>query len=152
MQGLYKREREDVFDAEGFYHTGDGGHFDQEGYLFFEARLGEMIKTSGANVTPREVEVVMELQPEVQSAYVVGIPHPSRGQNVAAAVILNDGESIAAEALRRRLREELSAYKVPRYIAIYDPNELPFTETGKIKSKVLAAMLAERMAKEDPRE
>ena len=72
MQGLYKREREEVFDADGFYHTGDGGHFDAQGYLFFRARLGEMIKTGGANVTPREVEIVVEAQPEVQSCFVVG--------------------------------------------------------------------------------
>ena len=63
MLGLYKQEREDVFDRDGYYHTGDAGYFDADGVLFFKARLGEMIKTAGANVTPREVEVVIETLP-----------------------------------------------------------------------------------------
>ncbi|MBW2244101.1 MAG: acyl--CoA ligase [Deltaproteobacteria bacterium] len=84
MQGLYKQERQDVFDRDGFYHTGDAGHFTADGVLFFKARLGDLIKTGGANVTPREVEVVMESLPGVRSAFVVGVPHPERGENVAA--------------------------------------------------------------------
>ena len=94
MQGLYKVEREDSFDREGFYHTGDAGYFDADGVFFFKARLGDMIKTAGANVTPREVEIVMESQPEIRSAFVVGVPDPVRGQNVAAAVILKAGSAL----------------------------------------------------------
>src|SRR5262249_26341973 len=63
MQGLHKQEREDVFDRDGFYHTGDRGYFDAEGVLFFQGRLGELIKTAGANVSPREVEVAIEAFP-----------------------------------------------------------------------------------------
>jgi acyl-CoA synthetase (AMP-forming)/AMP-acid ligase II len=58
MQGLHKREREQTFDADGFYHTGDGGYFDADGVLFFQSRLGDMIKTAGATDTPRVVEGV----------------------------------------------------------------------------------------------
>jgi acyl-CoA synthetase (AMP-forming)/AMP-acid ligase II len=111
MQGLHKVEREDVFDRDGFYHTGDAGTFDEKGFLFFRARLGDMIKTAGANVTPREVEVVLEAIPQVRSAFVVGVPDPARGQNVAAAVILKQGCGLDADALRERAREQLSAYK-----------------------------------------
>jgi acyl-CoA synthetase (AMP-forming)/AMP-acid ligase II len=85
MLGLHKQERDDVFDRDGYYHTGDAGYFDADGVLYFKARLGEMIKTAGANVTPREVEVEIERFPEVSSAFVVGLPDPVRGQNVAAA-------------------------------------------------------------------
>jgi acyl-CoA synthetase (AMP-forming)/AMP-acid ligase II len=148
MQGLYKVEREDSFDREGFYHTGDAGYFDADGVFFFKARLGDMIKTAGANVTPREVEVLMEAQPEIRSAFVVGVPDPARGQNVAAAVILKAGSALAAEALRERLRAELSAYKVPRHLFFYRDGELPFTDSGKIDKKKLSAMLAERIAGE----
>ncbi|MEE2664915.1 MAG: AMP-binding protein [Myxococcota bacterium] len=150
MQGLYKREREDVFDADGFYHTGDAGHFDAEGYLFFKARLGEMIKTGGANVTPREVEVVVEEQPEVQSCFVVGVPHPHRGQNVAAAIVLNEGAALSPDELRLRLRNELSAYKLPRHVFFCTRDELPFTDSGKIQKAELARILGERVAESEP--
>jgi acyl-CoA synthetase (AMP-forming)/AMP-acid ligase II len=149
MQGLYKCEREDVFDEEGFYHTGDGGHFNEAGHLFFKARLGEMIKTGGANVTPREVEIVMDEMDEVQSSFVVGVPHPVRGQNVAAAVVLNEGVKLTADELRKRLREELSAYKVPRHFFFFDRDELPFTDSGKMPKKILTAMLTERLEKDE---
>jgi acyl-CoA synthetase (AMP-forming)/AMP-acid ligase II len=146
MQGLYKVEREDSFDRDGFYHTGDAGYFDPDGVFFFKARIGDMIKTAGANVTPREVEVVMESQPEVRSAFVVGVPDPVRGQNVAAAVILKAGSQLGADVLRERLRAELSAYKVPRHFFFYRDGELPFTDTGKIDKKKLSVILADRIA------
>jgi len=148
MQGLYKCEREDVFDADGFYHTGDAGHFDADGFLFFKARLGEMIKTGGANVTPREVEVVVEAQPEVQSCFVVGVPHPHRGQNVAAAIVLNEGAALTPDELRARLRDELSAYKLPRHVFFCTRDELPFTDSGKIQKATLARILGERVGAE----
>jgi acyl-CoA synthetase (AMP-forming)/AMP-acid ligase II len=148
MQGLHKVEREDTFDAEGYYHTGDSGSFDADGTFFFKGRLGEMIKTAGANVTPREVEVVMEALPEVRSAFVVGVPDPDRGQNVAAAVILKAGREASADSLRERLRQELSAYKVPRHLFFYADGELPFTDSGKIDKRRLVALLSERIARE----
>jgi len=146
MLGLHKQEREDVFDRDGYYHTGDAGYFDADGVLFFSARLGEMIKTAGANVTPREVEVVIETFPEVVSAFVVGLPDPVRGQNVAAAVVLKRGATLDADTARERLREQLSSYKVPRRWLFAAKEELPFTDSGKIDKKRLAALLVERLA------
>jgi acyl-CoA synthetase (AMP-forming)/AMP-acid ligase II len=147
MQGLYKVEREDTFDSEGFYHTGDGGFFNEDGWLFFKGRLGEMIKTAGANVTPREVEIVVEALPEVKACYVVGVPDPDRGQNVAAALVLKQGApAVNADELRSRLREELSAYKLPRHYFFYTDGELPFTDSGKIDKRRLTEMLTRRIA------
>jgi fatty-acyl-CoA synthase len=108
-----------------------------------------MIKTGGANVTPREVEIVMDEMDEVQSSFVVGVPHPVRGQNVAAAVVLNEGVKLTADELRKRLREELSAYKVPRHFFFFDRDELPFTDSGKMPKKILTAMLTERLEKDE---
>jgi acyl-CoA synthetase (AMP-forming)/AMP-acid ligase II len=144
MLGLHKVLPEDTFDTDGFYHTGDAGRFDEDGVLTFEARLGDMIKTAGANVTPREVEVQLEALPEVSSAFVVGLPDPVRGQNVAAALVLKPGAALDADACRARLSEVLSAYKVPRAIFVCDTAELPFTDSGKIDKRRLAALLAER--------
>jgi acyl-CoA synthetase (AMP-forming)/AMP-acid ligase II len=146
MQGLYKVEREDAFDADGFYHTGDSGSFNADGWLFFKGRQGDLIKTAGANVTPREVEVVMDAYPEIKASFVVGVPDPDRGQNVAAAVILKHGAELSAEDLRDRLRAELSAYKVPRHTFFYGDGELPFTDSGKIDKGRLAELLARRIA------
>jgi acyl-CoA synthetase (AMP-forming)/AMP-acid ligase II len=143
MQGLYKLERERVFDADGFYHTGDGGWFDAEGWLFFKGRLGEMVKTGGANVTPSEVETVLAGYPEVLEAYVTGIPDADRGQLVVAAVVPRAGAKTDAESLRAKLKSDLSAYKIPKHIWVCAKEELPFTDSGKIKKPRLAERIAE---------
>jgi len=141
MQSLYKAEREDVFDADGFYHTGDGGFFNAEGVLFFKSRLGDLIKTGGANVTPREVEMVLEAMPAVREAYVVGLPDPDRGQLVGAVVVLQSDEQASAEDLRIHLKAQLSAYKVPRRFFFHAHEELPFTDSGKIDKRALLELI-----------
>lgn len=145
MQGLHKTEREDTFEADGFYRTGDAGYFDAEGVLYFKGRLGEMIKTAGANVTPSEVEQVLIGFPEVKEAYVVGVQDPERGQNVEAAVVLEPGLFSDGESLRDRLKGEISAYKVPRHVFIFPSGELPFTDTGKIDKRKLTQVIASKI-------
>lgn len=151
MQGLHKVEREDTFDADGFYHSGDGGYVNEEGYLFFTARLGDMIKTGGANVAPREVEIVLDEQPEVHSSHVVGLPHPDRGQAVAAAVVLRDGQTVSGDDLRARLKSELSAYKVPTRYFFCDKGDIPFTDSGKVdKRRLLDFLTANFLTDKEP--
>ncbi len=142
MQGLYKVEREDCFDADGFYHSGDSGHLNEDGFLFFKARLSDLIKTAGANVAPREVEIAIDEQPEVQCSYVVGLSHPDRGQEVVAAVVLNAGQTLDAATLRRRLKQELSSYKVPGKIFFCTKDDIPFTDSGKVDKRRLIAYLS----------
>jgi acyl-CoA synthetase (AMP-forming)/AMP-acid ligase II len=145
MLGLHKRERTDTFTADGWYRTGDAGHFDADGHLFFAGRLGDVVKTSGMNVTPREVEMALEDQPEVALAIVTGIDHPDRGQDVVAAVALNPGASLEPEAARERLRTELAAYKVPRHVAVFASQaDLPQLDSGKVDRRRLAQILGER--------
>jgi acyl-CoA synthetase (AMP-forming)/AMP-acid ligase II len=144
MQGLYKVEREDAFDADGYYHTGDAGFFDAEGHLFFKGRLGEMIKTGGANVAPREVELLLAAMPEVLSAHVVGLPHRERGETVAAAVVLRDGAALDAATLLARLKDDLSAYKLPRHVFFVSGAEVPLTDSGKLDRRKLRDALAQR--------
>jgi acyl-CoA synthetase (AMP-forming)/AMP-acid ligase II len=146
MQGLYKVDREETFDADGYYHTGDAGFFDAEGHLFFKGRLGEMIKTGGANVAPREVELVLATFPELLAAHVVGVPHPDRGENVAVAVVLREGASLDEGALHTRLKEELSAYKLPRHYFFVKSAEIPMTDSGKLDRRKLREALARRVA------
>ncbi len=147
-QGLYKREREESFDADGYYHTGDGGWFDPEGNLFFKGRIGDMIKTAGANVAPREVEIALEALPEVKLAAVVGVPDPVRGQLVVAAVVAEPGRQVDPDAVRARLRDELSSYKVPRHLFVLGSDELPLTDSGKVHKKRLLELLEPRVRTE----
>lgn len=147
MSGLAKVERHQTFDADGYYHTGDSGYFDTDGVLFYEGRLGELIKTGGANVTPREVEVALQAYPEVKEAYVVGLPDAARGEIVAVAVVLEAGRESSADELRARLKKELAAYKVPREWWLTSSSALPFTDSGKIDKKRLKAAFVERLAR-----
>ncbi len=151
MLGLHKRERADTFTADGWYRTGDAGHFDADGHLFFAGRLGDVVKTSGMNVTPREVEMALEDQPEVALAIVTGIDHPDRGQDVVAAVALRPGASLDAADARERLRTELAAYKVPRHVAVFASQaDLPQLDSGKVDRRRLAQILGERFGSPAP--
>jgi acyl-CoA synthetase (AMP-forming)/AMP-acid ligase II len=143
--GLYKREREESFDADGYYHTGDGGWFDAEGHLFFKGRIGETIKTGGANVAPREVEIALEALPEVKLAAVVGVSDPVRGQLVVAAVVAEPGQQVDPDAVLGRLRGELSPYKIPRHMFVLQHDELPLTDSGKVHKKRLLEVLEPRV-------
>ena len=144
MLGLHKRERHEVFTADGWYRTGDAGRFDDDGHLFFTGRMGDVIKAAGMNVTPREVEAVLEEDPEVAMALVVGIDHPERGQDVVAAVALRPGASLDPEQARQRARRELASYKVPRHVTVFASQaDLPQLDSGKIDRRRLAQLVAD---------
>jgi acyl-CoA synthetase (AMP-forming)/AMP-acid ligase II len=145
MNGLYKRERHETFDDDGWYHTGDKGEI-RDGYLYFYGRLSEMIKTSGSNVAPREVELALESFPEVGLAVVVGIPDAERGEAVAAALVPAPGTSIEAVETLRRVADELSNYKVPRRLLVLDDGDMPYLANGKPDRLTVRALLAERAA------
>ncbi|MBU6317007.1 MAG: acyl--CoA ligase [Acidobacteria bacterium] len=145
MVGLHKRERTETFTADGWYRTGDAGWFDADGHFYFTGRMGDLIKTSGMNVTPREVEEVLESMDEVVMAFVTGIDHPDRGQDVVAAIALRPGERLEEDEARARAKEELASYKVPRRIAVFaDQTELPWLDSGKVDRRALTALLGQR--------
>jgi acyl-CoA synthetase (AMP-forming)/AMP-acid ligase II len=141
MDGIYKRERHEVFDDDGWYHTNDGGKF-RDGYFMFTGRLGEMIKTSGANVSPREVEVALEALSGVELAQVVGIPDAHRGELVAAVLVAEPGAHLDVDALVANLRERIATYKVPRRIAVVTRDDIPWLATAKVDRRELARRLA----------
>lgn len=137
MQHYHKRSREESFDADGWFHTGDLVRVDSDGFFYFLGRRGSMIKTAGANVSPAEVEKAI-LAVSGMSAHVVGIPDPERGQIVAAAVVIPEGQDFDEAALRRRLRTELSAYKIPRrFVALA---EAPLMSSGKVDMRRLVGL------------
>ena len=147
MTGLYKVERADAFTPDGWYRTGDGGYFDADGYFYFTGRMGDLIKSSGMNIAPREVELALEEADGVAHAFVCGIPHPDRLEDVAAAVVLRPGAPLTPEDLTAHARQRLASYKVPRHLAVYTtPDELPWLDSGKIDRIGVQRILTDRFA------
>lgn len=142
MVGMVKRDRWDVFDADGWYRTGDLCSF-REGHLFFHGRLDDMIKTSGANVSPREVEAVLMSLPGVAQANVSSIPDAARGAVVGAIVVPKPGETLDPARLRDGAADVLSAYKVPRVIVIMEAAKLPMMSSSKVDRRALLKILAQ---------
>ena len=145
MLGLHKKERAEVFTPDGWYRTGDGGYFDEDGHFYFTGRMGDLIKSAGMNITPRDVELALEAMPEVVLAFVTGIDAGERGQDVVAAIALSPGETLDEEEARKRVKEEIASYKVPRHIAVFaNQTELPWLDSGKVDRRKLTAILEER--------
>ncbi len=136
MQQYYKRSREECFDADGWFHTGDLVRADGDGFVYFVGRLSAMIKTAGANVSAAEVEKAIAKVGMV--AHVVGIPDAERGQLVAAVVALpDDSDAFDEMALRERLKAELSAYKIPKRFVALPRAQIPLLSSGKVDTQQL---------------
>jgi acyl-CoA synthetase (AMP-forming)/AMP-acid ligase II len=141
MQRYYKRSREECFDADGWFHTGDLVRTDADGFFYFIGRRGSMIKSAGANVAPAEVEKAILRISGAASAYVFGVPDPDRGQAVVAVLATDD--AVDESALRQELKRELSAYKIPRRIVAMKPAQIPVLSSGKVDVNRLAAVFGD---------
>jgi len=116
-------------------HTGDLGYMDADGYVFIVDRKKDLIKTSGNQVWPREVEEVISSHPSIAEVGVAGVPDKSKGEAVKAWVVLRPGESVDEPALRAFCRERLAPYKVPSSVEFR--TELPKTLIGKVLRRAL---------------
>ncbi len=119
----------------GWFHTGDLGSRDAEGFFVLVDRKDDLIITSGYNVYPREVEEVLYTHPKVSEAAVVGVPDPVRGQAVKAYIVLKAGQEATVGEITTDCRSKIAAFKVPRVIEFV--RELPKTATGKILRRSL---------------
>src|SRR5271163_1656072 len=137
MQRYYKRSREECFDADGWFHTGDLVATDRDEFVYFIRRQGSMIKTAGANVSPAEVEQAIAKVTGGAVAHVLGIPDAERGEIVAAVIALDDGAHFDETTLRRELTAELSAYKIPKRFAAIPAAEVPLLASGKVDMRQL---------------
>jgi long-chain acyl-CoA synthetase len=137
MKGYWKKEgeTEEAF-KNGWFHTGDLGLLDQDGYLHIVGRKKEMIIASGFKIFPREVEEVIHAYPKVREVAVVGIPDPVRGESVRAYVVPRDGLVLSEAELDEYCRNNLAAYKVPRSFEFVQA--LPRTPSGKILNRMLS--------------
>ncbi len=141
MEGFYKRLRHEVFDADGYYHTGDECELDEANCLYFHARLGSMIKTRGANVSPLEVEAALLGIEGVVETAVLGLKDEAAGQKVVAVIAKGQAQMLEVDTIRRHLLGELSAFKVPKEFYFVDREDLPRTPSQKIKKPELISMI-----------
>jgi acyl-CoA synthetase (AMP-forming)/AMP-acid ligase II len=131
MHGYYKKERAEVFDADGWYHTGDRV-FLHAGRAYFVGRTTEMVKSRGANVAPREVELFLEEHfDEVLYAFVLGMPHAERGEEVTAVLVAAHGRTVDPDDVMARARDLISGYKVPTRVEVWDEADVPWLGSGK---------------------
>ena len=146
MTGYLARTAEECFDGEGFYCTGDGGYVDDTGWLFWEGRLTDIIKTGGANVSPFEVDEVITTYPGVEATQTVGLPHDTLGEIVVSCIVPHDRSRFDIDDFRKFLGERLASYKLPREILILEEEELTLTAGGnKIKSAEVRELAASRL-------
>ena len=136
MKGYYKRPEETAEAMRGgWFHTGDIGVVDADGFVTIVDRKKDMVLRGGMNVYPREIEEVLMTHPAVSLAAVVGVPDERLGEEVKAYVVLKPGAMLTADALIAWSREQLAAYKYPRAIEFRD--SLPVGPTGKVFKRAL---------------
>ncbi|MGI8417861.1 MAG: long-chain-fatty-acid--CoA ligase [Nakamurella sp.] len=120
---------------DGWFHSGDIGKRDDDGYFYIVDRIKDMILRGGLNVYPREVEEVLYEHPAVVEAAVVGVPHQMLGEEIAAFVVLGAGQSADPTEISQYVKDRIAAYKYPRTVTIVD--SLPKTASGKILKREL---------------
>ncbi|MFH8631495.1 long-chain fatty acid--CoA ligase [Streptomyces lydicus] len=131
MKGYWHRPEETAAAIrDGWFHTGDLGRVDQDGFFWIVGRLKDMIIRGGNNVYPGEIEAVLYEHPAVADAAVIGLPDPDLGEEVGAAVVLEPGAQATAEELREFVKSRVAAYMYPRRVWITEA--LPKGPTGKI--------------------
>jgi fatty-acyl-CoA synthase len=145
MRGYVKVPPEDVLDGDGYFHTGDLGWLDERGLLHWTGRITSMIKTSGANVAPIEVEEALEVHPDVKRAAVIGVPDAVAGELVIGCVVRRDGAVVDEDALRTHVRSCLSSYKVPRRILFFEEDEVELTASEKVNLTSLRELVTKRL-------
>ena len=141
MKGYWNRPEAtaEVIDAEGWFHTGDIGACDDEGYFTILDRKKDMVITGGENVYPAEVEAVLYQIPEIAEAGVIGIPDDTWGERVVAVVARKPGAALTAEAVMAFTEGKLARYKMPKQVEFV--NALPRNAQGKVLKRVLRDLL-----------
>jgi len=136
MKGYYKHDEanEEAFRG-GWFHTGDIGFQDDDGYFFIVDRIKDMIIRGGFNVYPREVEEVLMMHPDITLAAVIGVPSDEHGEEIKAFVIPRQGGSLTTEDVIAFSKKEMAGYKYPRIVEFCE--SLPIGPTGKVLKKEL---------------
>ncbi|SHJ31446.1 long-chain acyl-CoA synthetase [Desulfatibacillum alkenivorans DSM 16219] len=139
MKGYYNRPEETAKALkDGWFHMGDVGVMDEEGYLSIVDRKKDMIIASGYNIYPAEIDEILLLHPEIAEACTIGIPDEYRGETVKAWVVCNPGVELSEEQVMSYCKEKLAAYKVPKSVKFVD--ELPKSAIGKLMRREVRRM------------
>ena len=138
MQGVYKQPEQTAkaIDPDGWLHTGDLGELDENGYITLHGRIKELINRGGEKFSPVEVENEICSLEGVETCRVVPVPDQHYGEEACACVILAENGSVSEEEIRSHLREQVAAYKIPKYILF--PDALPLNGTGKVDTAATA--------------
>ncbi len=134
-----------VIDSEGWFHTGDIGYVDVDGYYHYVLRKKEVIIRGGENVSPREIEDAILEYPAIDSAFVFGMSSEELGEEIAAAVCVKINEVVSESALTCFLRQRLARYKLPQYIFFF--STFPLTPCGKVDVQKIRLLTAELQSK-----
>ncbi|TRY79463.1 hypothetical protein TCAL_06787 [Tigriopus californicus] len=137
MKGYLNRPKEtaEFFGADGFCRTGDNGHYDEEGYLYYDNRLKDLMKPDNKHVYPMQIEDVMQRHPEVLEACAFGRPHPTAVEMVTAAVVLVSGSKLTEQDIKDMVANELESYKHLHGGVVFVKDGLPKNEQGKFLRK-----------------
>jgi acyl-CoA synthetase (AMP-forming)/AMP-acid ligase II len=134
MEHYLGKSREECLDADGWFHTGDIGHVDEQERVHWTGRRTELIKSGGANISPAEIEVALRAYPRAQLARVIAMPDERLDQIAVLCLELVDGATPDDSDVLGFLRERIAAYKVPKRVLYFAPGEIPLTAS---KTKVL---------------
>lgn len=141
--GYYKNPEANArsFSEGGWFHTGDQGVMDEQGYFRIVGRKKEMLIRGGANIYPREIEEALYQHPKVMDAAIVGLPDPRLGERVCACIVPKAGEALTFDEVIGFLKDKVATYKLPEFLEVL--KELPRTPTGKVQKGPLRDLVLE---------
>ena len=146
MLGYIGIPNDEALDDQGFYRSGDGGHIDAQGRLFFAGRINDIIKTGGANVSPVEIDWALCACPGVRVCKTTGVPHPRLGEMVVSLIVPETGAVVDEATVIAWLKPRLASYKLPRKVLLIPEGDLSLTDTAKIKPADARALATRLMA------
>ncbi len=145
MLGYLGTPLDETLDDDGFFRTNDGGYLDNEGRLFWEGRLNDIIKTGGANVSPLEIDAVIRDCPGVKVTQTIGVADELLGELVITCIVMHQGKTLSEEDIRQFAKQKLASFKVPRRVLFFDEADLKTTGSSKIKTADLRKLAATRL-------
>ena len=125
---------------DGWFPTNDGGFLDEEGYLFVEGRIDDIIIRGGENISPGEIEEALLTHPEIRDAAAIGMPDTQWGEIIVAVIVLSPGSNVPVDEVKAFVNDQLRSSRTPDHVVTMD--ELPYNETGKLLRRVLRENLS----------
>jgi len=138
-----KSKTEAAISATQWYHTGDIGSMDSDGYVMLNGRIKDMVIRGGENIYPVEVEQYLYKHPAIEDVQVVGLPDKRMGEEVCAAIRIKEGMTLTERAVKDFCKGNLAHFKIPRYVVFVD--SFPLTVTGKIQKYIMRQDLVKQL-------